>query len=42
MTTNLHSSKKNSLKELNESKSWSKQLKEDIVNAIDPTASTTN
>jgi broad specificity polyphosphatase/5'/3'-nucleotidase SurE len=42
MTTNLHSSKKDLLKELNENRSWSKQLKEDIVNAIDPTASTTN
>jgi argonaute-like protein implicated in RNA metabolism and viral defense len=42
MANNIHGSKQAALKKLDESKFWSKTVKKEIVNAIDPTAVVTN
>jgi hypothetical protein len=42
MANNIHGSKQAALKKLDGSKFWSKTVKEEIVNAIDPTAVATN
>jgi hypothetical protein len=42
MGSNLHGSKQTTLKNLDKFKLWSKETKEGIVNALDPTAVATN
>jgi hypothetical protein len=42
MTNNIHGSKQAALKKLNETIFWLKTVKEEIVNAINPTVVATN